>query len=118
MTKISSITLKATLILFLSALLSSQLHAQPSMTLHYDKPAEYFEEALVIGNGTMGAIIYGGTEKDVISLNDITLWTGEPDRTVTTPDAYKSIPEIRALLDKEDYKGADRAQKKIQGCRQ
>ncbi len=115
MTKISPITLKATLILFLSALLSSQLQARPSMTLHYDKPAEYFEEALVIGNGTMGAIIYGGTEKDVISLNDITLWTGEPDRTVTTPDAYKSIPEIRALLDKEDYKGADRAQKKIQG---
>lgn len=73
MTKISPITLKATLILFLSALLSSQLHARPSMTLRYDKPAEYFEEALVIGNGTMGAIIYGGTEKDVISLNDITL---------------------------------------------
>lgn len=63
----------------------------------------------------MGAILYGGTDKDVLSLNDITLWTGEPDRKVTTPDAYKAIPEIRALLDKEDYREADRAQRKVQG---
>lgn len=63
----------------------------------------------------MGAILYGRTDKDVLSLNDITLWTGEPDREVTTPDAYKAIPEIRALLDKEDYRGADRIQRKVQG---
>ena len=42
-----------------------------AQTLHYNKPAEFFEEALVIGNGTMGGIIYGGTESDKISLNDI-----------------------------------------------
>ena len=96
----------------------SQLHAQADasdLMLHYNRPATYFEEALVIGNGTMGAIVYGGTERDVLSLNDITLWTGEPDRTVTTPDAYKSIPVIRDLLDKEDYRGADREQRKVQG---
>lgn len=93
----------------------SYLPAQENLVLHYNRPAEFFEEALVIGNGTMGAILYGGTDKDVLSLNDITLWTGEPDRKVTTPDAYKAIPEIRALLDKEDYRGADRAQRKVQG---
>lgn len=91
------------------------LSAQNRLVLHYDRPAEYFEEALVIGNGTMGAILYGGTDKDVLSLNDLTLWTGEPDRKVTTPDAHKAIPEIRALLDKEDYRGADLAQRKMQG---
>ena len=85
------------------------------LVLHYNRPAEYFEEALVIGNGTMGAIVYGGTERDVISLNDLTLWTGEPDREVTSPDAYKAIPEIRRLLDAEDYPGADREQHKVQG---
>lgn len=85
------------------------------LALRYDRPAEYFEEALVIGNGTMGAIVYGGTEREIISLNDITLWTGEPERGVTTPDAHKSIPVIRELLDKEDYRGADREQKKVQG---
>ena len=55
------------------------------LTLHYNRPAEYFEEALVIGNGTMGAIVYGGTERDVISLNDLTLWTGEPELIPCTP---------------------------------
>ncbi len=85
------------------------------LTLRYDRPAEYFEEALVIGNGTMGATVYGGTHTDKISLNDITLWTGEPDREVTTPGAYKALPEIRTLLDSEDYHKADRANRKIQG---
>ena len=63
-----------------------------NLVLHYNRPAEYFEEALVIGNGTMGAIVYGGTQRDVLSLNDLTLWTGEPDRKVTTPDAHRSSP--------------------------
>lgn len=85
------------------------------LTLRYDRPAEYFEEALVIGNGTMGATVYGGTHTDRISLNDITLWTGEPDREVTTPGAFKSLAGIRDLLDKGDYRGADRANRKIQG---
>ena len=55
-----------------------------AQTLHYNRPAEFFEEALVIGNGTMGGIIYGGTEHDRISLNDITLWT-RSGRTATSP---------------------------------
>lgn len=103
-------------ILFFLAL--SPSFAQTSdkpLKLHYDSPAKYFEEALVIGNGTIGAVVYGGTSTDRISLNDITLWTGEPDKKAYNPDAYKAIPEIRELLDKEDYKGADEAQKKVQG---
>ena len=63
----------------------------------------------------MGAIVYGGTKTDRISLNDITLWTGEPDRDVTTPGAFKALPEIRELLDNEDYREAERANRKIQG---
>lgn len=85
------------------------------LLLHYDRPADFFEEALVIGNGTMGAILYNGVTQDRISLNDLTLWTGEPDRKVITPDAYKALPEIRQLLDNEDYRGADQANKKVQG---
>lgn len=86
-----------------------------NMKLHYDRPAEYFEEALVIGNGTMGATLYGGVKKDKISFNDITLWTGEPKSENSSPDAFNVIPEIRALLDNEDYQGADKAQYKVQG---
>lgn len=85
------------------------------LMLRYERPAMYFEEALVIGNGTLGAVIYGGTSKDIISLNDITLWTGEPDRVVTTPDAHEAIPEIRRLLEEENYQAADTKQKAVQG---
>lgn len=85
------------------------------LALKYDRPAEFFEETLVIGNGNLGAIIYGDVKDNRISLNDITLWTGEPEKGVVTPDAYKAIPEIRAALDKEDYKTANTLQQKVQG---
>ena len=103
----------------ISMLLSLPLSARAedsSLTLHYDRPAEYFEEALVIGNGTMGGIVYGGTKTDRISLNDITLWTGEPcNMNIYSPDAYKTIPAIREALRKGDYKEADRLQRDVQG---
>ncbi len=87
-----------------------------AQTLHYDRPAAFFEEALVIGNGTMGGIIYGGTQTDKISLNDITLWTGEPcNMNVYSPDAHKTIPAIREALCKGDYREADRLQRDVQG---
>ena len=87
-----------------------------AQTLHYDRPADFFEEALVIGNGTMGGIIYGGTTCDRISLNDITLWTGEPcNMKIYSPEAHKTIPAIREALRKGDYKEADRLQRDVQG---
>lgn len=85
------------------------------LKLVFDRPAQFFEETVVIGNGNLGAIIYGGVDCDSISLNDITLWTGEPETTVTSPDAYKAIPEIRAALDRGDYRAADSLQHKVQG---
>lgn len=87
-----------------------------SQTLHYDRPADYFEEALVIGNGTMGGIVYGGTTCDRISLNDITLWTGEPcNMNVYSPEAHKTIPAIREALKNGNYQEADRLQREVQG---
>lgn len=87
-----------------------------AQTLHYDRPADYFEEALVIGNGTMGGIVYGGTQTDRISLNDITLWTGEPcNMKIYSPDAHKTIPAIREALRQGDYRKADQLQREVQG---
>ena len=95
---------------------ASLLQAAPKqLTLHYDRPASFYEQALVIGNGTLGATIYGGTKQDVIQLNDITLWTGEPEREVMTPDAYKTLPEVRKLLFAEDYRGAEKLMQRMQG---
>ena len=87
-----------------------------AQTLHYNRPAQYFEEALPIGNGTMGGMVYGGTEKERISLNDITLWTGEPcNMNVYSPDAHKTIPAIREALKQGNYREADRLQRDVQG---
>ena len=56
---------------------------------------QVFRKALVIGNGTMGATLYGGVKREKISFNDITLWTGEPESENSSPDAFNTIPEIR-----------------------
>ena len=87
----------------------------PALTLHYNRPATYYEEALVIGNGTLGATIYGGTRTDVIQLNDITLWTGEPEGEVANPEAYTHLPEVRRLLFAENYREAEPLMRKMQG---
>jgi alpha-L-fucosidase 2 len=65
---------------------------QAPMVLQYDKPATYFEESLPIGNGKLGALIYGGTDDNMIYLNDITLWTGKPVDRNLDADAHKWIP--------------------------
>lgn len=90
-------------------------HGADNMALKYDRPATFFEEALVIGNGNIGAVVYGTPAGERLSLNDLTLWTGEPETGVTTPDAYTAIPEIRAALEREDYRAADSLQLKVQG---
>ena len=86
-----------------------------SHLLHYDRPATNFVEALPIGNGTQGAMVYGDMEKEYISLNDITLWTGEPDTEIFTPDAATYLDSIRAALFSENYQKADMLQKNMQG---
>lgn len=87
----------------------------PPLKLWYNKPATAFEESLPIGNGKLGALIYGGANNDSIYLNDITLWTGKPVNREEGGDAYKWIPKIREALFKEDYKAADSLQLHVQG---
>ncbi len=85
------------------------------LRLWYDEKASAFEESLPIGNGRLGALIYGGADENVIFLNDITLWTGSPvDRNVDA-NAHKWIPKIREALFKEEYRTANRMQSHVQG---
>lgn len=95
--------------------LSVNAQENRELKLRYDSPANYFEEALVLGNGTLGATVYGGILQNKISLNDITLWTGEPEGEPYNPEAYKALPEIRTLLNEGKYKDAELANRKIQG---
>lgn len=85
------------------------------MVLQYDQPATYFEESLPIGNGKLGALVYGGTDDNIIYLNDITLWTGKPVDRNLDADAHKWIPEIRKALFNENYALADSLQLHVQG---
>ncbi len=104
--------------LFISGLFCLSATAQTSqapMVLQYDQPATYFEESLPIGNGKLGALVYGGTDDNIIYLNDITLWTGKPVDRNLDADAHKWIPDIRKALFNEDYALADSLQLHVQG---
>ena len=96
-------------------LLGSYLQAQSNQVLWYNKPAQYFEESLVLGNGKMGASVFGGVNSDQIYLNDATLWAGEPVNANMLPEGYKNLPAIREALKNEDYKLADQLNRKLQG---
>jgi alpha-L-fucosidase 2 len=89
--------------------------AQSPTNLRFNQPAQFFEESLALGNGKMGASIFGGIASDKIFLNDATLWTGEPVDANMNPEAHKNLPAIREALKSENYKLADSLNKKLQG---
>ncbi|TWI85134.1 alpha-L-fucosidase 2 [Lacibacter cauensis] len=72
------------------------LHAQ-DLKLWYKQPAVKWTEALPVGNGRIGAMIFGGVENDRIQFNEETLWSGAP-RNYSRPGAYNYLDSIRQLL--------------------
>ncbi|MNW97601.1 hypothetical protein D3C86_270510 [compost metagenome] len=107
--------IKKTFLILLLTSCYTNISAQSKNVLWYKQPAEFFEESLVLGNGKMGATVFGGANSDKIYLNDITLWSGEPVNANMNPEAYKNIPAIREALKNENYKLAEELNKKIQG---
>jgi alpha-L-fucosidase 2 len=90
--------------------------AQPPIKIWYDRPAARWTEALPIGNGRLGAMIFGRPEEELIQLNESTLWSGGPVKTNVNPDAPSYLPLIRdALLNHADYATADSLTRKMQG---
>ena len=73
--------------------------------LRYDKPAANWNEALPIGNGRLGAMVYGGTLKEELQLNEETIWAGEPGNNVPE-NTFDSIQKIRKLLNEGKYEEA------------
>ena len=65
--------------------------------LWYSKPAEKWAEALPVGNGRLGAMVFGGTGNERIQLNEQTIWTGGP-YDPTRPGGPEALPEIRKLV--------------------
>lgn len=90
-------------------------NSQP-MKLIYDKPATQWEQALPLGNGKIGAMVFGGIAEELIQLNESTLWSGGPVKENVNPGARKVLPLIReALLEEEDYTKADKLTNQLQG---
>lgn len=84
------------LLLLLAA--TATLSAAPSdFRLWYQQPAKIWEEALPVGNGRLGAMIFGGIAKERIQFNESTVWTGEP-HDYAHPGAYKYLGQLRQLL--------------------
>jgi len=65
--------------------------------LWFDKPASIWEEALPVGNGFMGAMVYGGAPLEQIQFNEYTIWTGKP-RSYHREGAVKALQELRSIL--------------------
>ncbi|MFM9909045.1 MAG: glycosyl hydrolase family 95 catalytic domain-containing protein, partial [Chitinophagaceae bacterium] len=93
----------------------STVFSQQNNTLWFNEPARVFEEAFPLGNGRMGAMVYGGTIKERISLNECTFWAGGPVSPDMNPTAKNYLPIVRDALFKEDYKAADSLMHFMQG---
>jgi len=84
------------------------------LKLQYKKPAREWTEALPVGNGRLGAMIFGGVETERLQLNEDTLWSGGP-QDGNNPRAKEVLPEVRRLLAEEKYAEADRLCKEMLG---
>lgn len=87
-----------------------------NLKLWYKQPASQWEEALPVGNGHIGAMVFGGVEEELLQLNESTFWSGGPVKTRINPESPKYLPQIReALLKSADYEKANELAKKMQG---
>ncbi|TLV03377.1 glycosyl hydrolase family 95 catalytic domain-containing protein [Dyadobacter luticola] len=94
---------------------SNQTFAQQGLKLWYKQPARNWNEALPVGNGRIGAMVFGRVNEELIQLNEESLWSGGPANTNPNPGVAKYLPEVRKALENEDYKLAEQLTSKIQG---
>lgn len=99
---------KFALPLFALFFLTTPLFAQDNLwELWYDKPAAEWVEALPLGNGRLGAMVYGHPSKEEIQLNEETVYAGGPGNNIN-PETRKAIPRIRQLLEAGKYAEAQK----------
>ncbi|MBV9788093.1 MAG: glycoside hydrolase family 95 protein [Chloroflexi bacterium] len=84
------------------------------LSLWYDRPAREWVEALPIGNGRLGAMVFGGVATERLQLNEDTLWSGGP-REWNNPQAREVLPEVRRLIAAGEFAAADALCRQMQG---
>src|SRR5918993_4058929 len=93
-------------VLFLCLLITTcRAYSQGDVNVVFNKPAGHFTESMPLGNGQLGAMVFGNPNRERVVLNEKSLWSGgiqDPNR----PDAYKNLPEIQRLLKEEKNKEA------------
>lgn len=83
--------------------------------LWFREPATFWEEGLALGNGRIGAVVFGGTNREQILLNEETLYAGDPQEAPPLP-SLQTIEEVRELIRKGSYAEADRlAERELYG---
>ena len=75
------------ILILLASLYAGSVHASGQHLLWYDRPAQNWNEALPIGNGRLGAMVYGNVAADRLQLNEETIWAGQPNNNAN-PEAY------------------------------
>jgi alpha-L-fucosidase 2 len=84
------------------------------LKLWYRQPATQWTAALPLGNGRIGAMVFGGATQEQLQLNEGYLWSGGP-RDGNNPAAKEILPKVRQLLAEEKYMEADKAARKMMG---
>lgn len=105
--------IRATLIMA-SLALAAAASEPPPYVLWYAAPASNWVEALPIGNGSLGAMVFGGIRDERLQLNEDTLWSGGP-KDWNNPDAKNWLPKVREAIFAGRYAEADELCKKMQG---
>jgi alpha-L-fucosidase 2 len=85
------------IILWLPFFVAASAYAQADLTLRFEKPADHFTASAPLGNGRLGAMVFGNPDRERIVLNEISLWSGgiqDPNRK----DAHQYLAPIRELL--------------------
>ena len=87
------------------------------MELFYKKPAGEWVEALALGNGRLGCMVYGGTGHEILQLNEETLWSGCFDENADNPACREHLDEIRRAIFSGDYREGERLTQQYMVCR-
>src|SRR5580658_1614558 len=80
-----------------NVLAAAPANFSPETTIWFDAPANDFTSSSPMGNGRLGAMMFGGVDEERIVLNESSVWSGSPQEA-DRPDAYKVLPEIQKLL--------------------
>src|SRR5690606_36337893 len=95
--------------LTLAATVNAAAQDNSFLKLWYNQPADQWVEALPVGNGRLGAMVYGDPHQEIIQLNENNVWAGQPNRN-DNPLAKEALPEVRRLIFEGKY---DEAQKLV-----